>query len=138
MDADALASVRARVTALCEACVWIDRPLSGETSFLRAQLRAAEEDGAMVVLVAGDTPRICRALVAHTAYEYTSDAIAFAKPPPDARAIALLWGKRIVLGTPDDLVAELDAAADAARAARAPNLDDDDDDGDDDDDDLYA
>lgn len=134
MDADTLASVRARVTALCESCVWIDRPLSGETSFMRAQLRAAEEDSAMVVLVAGDTPRICRVLVTHTAYEYTSDAIAFAKPPPDARAIALLCGKRIVLGTPEDLIADLDAAADAARAARAPNLDGDNDD----ESDLYA
>ena len=134
MDRTALADARARVDAMCAArggsCVWIDEPRPDDASFLRVQLHAAHEDGTVVALVAGDTPLICRALVTaeSATYAYTSDAIACAKPPPDALAIALIWNGRIMLGTVDELLAELAAAIAHAQVACAAVTDADNDD----------
>ena len=118
MDPDALAMARRLVDDICACqggeCVWIDTPRLGvDATFLREQLAQAYANGSVIVLVGGDTADICRMIVVSVAaYSYATDEIAYAKPPPASSAVALVYEKRIVLGTLDEMIAQLYAMVD--------------------------
>lgn len=55
----------------------------------------------------GDTVEVCHRISRVAGYAWATEAIAESKPPPSACAIALVHDRRIVLGTVDEMIAQL-------------------------------